>query len=286
MENKMMNILQNMGLLKIDSEITYYPYTKTRKSFCMSKQLYEFPKRNILGFKYCSVYYLERLQYNPERIMLTGGDKFSIEKTLSYLNIEIDKAQINDENEMLFKQLYEGHFIYEDEQNFICGGINRTTNLSEIVISKNGIVGFNKLMRDHLHFITKQLNEINNNYNFSKVFFNKIFSKNTLKCELELTFSKKLYNEKIPEILNNQKLITDNLLNAMAFIFCDTNPNDYLLDTTNETCLYTGKSNLTWIRLLRKYNKPDIILYYGTTMFNKNNRLELNYTVYNKIAHE
>ena len=75
MENKMMNILQNMGLAKIGSEITYTPYTKTRKSFCIQKQLYEFPKRNTIGFKNCSVYFLKRLHYNPERIMLTGGAK-------------------------------------------------------------------------------------------------------------------------------------------------------------------------------------------------------------------
>ena len=51
MENKMMNILQNMGLAKIGSEITYSPYTKTRKSFCIHKQHYEFPKKIQLALK-------------------------------------------------------------------------------------------------------------------------------------------------------------------------------------------------------------------------------------------
>ena len=281
-----MIILQNMGLLKIDSEISYSPFTKTRKSLCMNKQLYGFPERNELGFKFCSVFYFKGLEYDPDRIMRTGGDKYSIDKTISYLNLEMDRTKLNDENMILFKQLYDDYFIYEDNQNFICGGINKISNLSDVIISKKGILGFNKLMIDHIHFIVKQLNELNNNLNYSKVVFNKIFSNSTLKCDLELTFSKKLYIEKIADILNNQKGITDNLLNAMAFIFCDTNPNDYLLDTSNETCLYTGKSNITWISLLRKYYKPDIILYYGTSMFNKNNRLELNYTIYNKIAHE
>lgn len=286
MENKMMNILQNLGLAKIGSEITYSPYTKTRKTFCIHKQLYEFPKKNTIGFKNCSVYFLKRLQYNPERIMLTGGDKYSLEKTMVYLNIIIDSTKVNAEKENLFNQLYDDYFIYEDDHNYISGGINKITNLSEIIISKKGILGFNNLISDHLHFLTKQLNEIYINYDFNKVIFDKIKGKSNLKCELNLTFSKRLYIEKITEILDNQKQITDNLLNAMGFIFSDTNQNDYLLDTIKEICLYTGKSNLRWIRLLRKYYKADIILYYGTGLFNKNNHLELNFTLYNKIAHE
>ena len=37
---------------------------------------------------------------------------------------------------ILFKQLYDDYFIYEDNQNFICGGINKISNLSEVIISK------------------------------------------------------------------------------------------------------------------------------------------------------
>ena len=286
MENKMMNILQNMGLAKIGPEITYSPYTKTRKSFCIHKQLYEFPKRNTIGFKNCAVYFLKRLQYNPERIMLTGGDKYSLEKTVAYLNIIIDSTKVNTEKETLFNQLYDDYFIYEDEHNYISGGINKITNLSEIIISKKEILGFNNLISDHLHFITKQLNDIYIDYDFNKIIFDKIKGKNILKCDLKLTFSKSIYIEKITEILDNQKQITDNLLNVMEFIFSNAKQNDYLLDKLKEICLQTDKTNLRWIRLLRKYHKPDIILYFGTGLFNKNNNLELNFSLYNKTGYE
>ena len=72
----------------------------------------------------------------------------------------------------------------------------------------------------------------------------------------------------------------------MEFIFSNAKQNDYVLDKLKEICLQTDKTNLRWIRLLRKYYKADIILYYGTGLFNKNNHLELNFTIYNKIAYE
>ena len=281
-----MNILQNIGLVKIGSEITFLPYTKTRKTFFIHKQHFEFPKGNTIGFKNCSIYYLKRLQHNPERMMLTGGDKYSLEKTVAYLNIKIDSTKGKTKNDTLFNQLYDDYFIYEDEYNYLSGGINKITNLSEIIIAKKGVLGFNNLIIDHLHFITKQLNDIYIDYDFNKIIFDKIKGKNILKCDLKLTFSKSIYIEKITEILDNQKQITDNLLNVMEFIFSNAKQNDYLLDKLKEICLQTDKTNLRWIRLLRKYHKPDIILYFGTGLFNKNNNLELNFSLYNKTGYE
>ena len=54
--------------------------------------------------------------------MLTGGDKYSLEKTVAYLNIIIDSTKVNTEKETLFNQLYDDYFIYEDEHNYISGG--------------------------------------------------------------------------------------------------------------------------------------------------------------------
>jgi hypothetical protein len=285
MENKMMVVLMNLGLSAIGSEISYIPYTKNRKLVSISKQHYSFPKRNILGFKYCTVYYFKRSKYSPERIMLTGGDKSCLKKIADYLKINLNTCRLKDEESILCK-LFEDYFFYEDEENYVSGGINKKNNLTEIVISKKGIHGFNTMMKDHVNYMATQLNEIYAHYNFSNISFYKTKPHNSIKTELSLLFCKRLHIETIAEIITNQKLISQKILNAMEFIFSDCSLHNYLLDENKEQFLYDGKIKFNWVQLIRKYKRPDIIFYYGTGLFKKSNQLELSFTLYTKIAHE
>ena len=281
----MMDILSNMGLLEISSVISYSPFTKTRKLLNVYKQIYAFPKRNIYGFKFCTVYYFKRSKFSPERIMLTGGSKTSLNKMIAYLKININECNLTEE-ESFTSKLYDNYFIYEDELNFVCGGINKKNNLSEIIISKKGIIGFNTIFKDHINFLTAKLNETYINYDFSNLSYNKTKSKNSVKCEQSLLFSKRLHIATIAEILNHQKLVTNQIINALDFIFSDSDFNNFLIKNKNEEFFYDGKTKFTWIQLIRKCKSPDIIFYYGTGLFNKNNRLDLSFTVFTKFVYQ
>lgn len=281
----MMLVLMNLGLLEIGNEISYIPNTRTRKLVSLSKQYYSFPKKSVLGFKYCTVYYFKRAKYFPERIMLTGGDKLSLKKIADYLKIDLSTCGVKDDDSIISK-LYEDYFFYEDDDNYVSGGINKKNNLTEIVISKKGIMGFNTIIKDHVNYLVTQLNEIYAHYDFSSVSFNKTKPKHSIKSELCLTFSKRLHIETISEIVEKQKLMSHKLLNVMEFIFSDCSANNYLLDENKEQFLYNGKIKFNWVQLIRKYKRPDIIFYYGTGLFNKSNQLELSFTLFNKIAYE
>jgi hypothetical protein len=287
MNNKITDVLQKSTLLKNGDEITYYPYTKTRKLVSIQKNNYKFPRNNNLGLKYCSVYFFKGSNFDPERIVLKGDHQDSFNNIINWLKIPLDNY-IETNNKFIFENLYENYFIYEDEYNFISGGINKKTGISEVVLTKKNSISFNYIFLEHLNYLATELNETYLKYDFNSFGFNKSKKNDSIKYDLKTIFCKRLHIETISEILNEQFTISSTILSAMSFLY-SSNDNDIStlkLNEKKEQFLYEGKIKYNWINLLRKQTIPDMMFYYGTGLFNVNNKLELCFNLYNKIAHE